>query len=65
MKGAQTNIARTDSIAPAGFQTLEKRRDLFDAELFDSQLTGITLFPSNELQQEFKAVAVALEGQGA
>lgn len=61
---AQAHIARADLILPSGFQTLEKSRDLRDAELFHGELASISFFPGSVLQQEFKAVAVALKGKG-
>src|SRR5208283_5915142 len=64
MDGAQTHVSGAGPVFSRRFQTLEKCSDFLDAELFHGELTGITIFAAGELQKEFKAVAVALQGEG-
>jgi hypothetical protein len=65
MDGAQPHVAGTHPIFSTSFEALEKRGNHFNIKLFNGQPAGITILPGSMLQEQFKTVAIALEGMGA
>ena len=61
MDGAQTHIARAGGIFASGFQVLQEGGELFDCQLLDRELAGISLLSGHELQEQLQAIPITVE----